>query len=137
MRTLSIPALFCCLLLAACGGATGGASPELDKADSRQVTELPGAIEIPVGLPVNHLLQLLGAADNTERADAGRELWRYFGKRAAFVYVANRNNTQTLVIGGYLASPASTAPAGLPLQLTIVIDAAKKVANFSFAQLTF
>ncbi|MDR3073144.1 MAG: hypothetical protein LBV01_00290 [Deltaproteobacteria bacterium] len=142
MRILSLFPLACCLLLAACFGSSGGPAPELDKADSRQAAETPGPVEISLGMPANRLLQLLGAADETRRGDAGRQIWQYVGKRAAFVYVSNRNNAQTLIIGGYTSPPPASPenpspPSGLPLQLTVVFDAANKVVDFAFSQLNF
>jgi len=134
MRILSLSAVFCCLFLAACAGSSDSGSPDMEKADSKQIAAAPDKIEIPVGAPASRVLQLLGPAEDIEAGPNGREIWRYTGKRAGYVYSSNSNNVQTLIIGDYSRDGTS---GGLSLLLTIVIDPAKKVVDFNFTQLAF
>lgn len=135
MRIFALLPVFCCLLLAACGGSET-ATLDADKADSKQVAEQQDQIEIPIGTAASRVVQLLGPADSTENLADGRQLWRYSQKRAAFVYTSNSGNVYTLIIGKYIREPGAKSP-GLPLMLTLVFDSARKVADFNFAQLTF
>lgn len=134
MRILSLLAVFGCLFLAACAGSSGSAPPDPDKADSREIAAAPGEIEIPLGAPASRVLQLLGPAEDVKPGPEGREIWRYSGKRADYVYASNSNHVQTLVIGEYSHGGGS---GGLPLLLTIIFDPTKKVADFNFAQVAF
>lgn len=134
MRILLFSAMFCCLVLSACTGASTSGSPALDTADSRDLATVPGIIEIPTGIPASRVLQLLGPADRTETLPDGRQMWRYTDKRADYVYTSNSGNVHTLIIGGYKAEGQE---GGVPLLLTVVLDPAKKVTDFNVAQMNF
>lgn len=144
MRTLSIFSsafvLGCCLSLAACSGSSTSSTLDVDKVDSGQTSAFSKKIEIPEGMKDVEALQLLGPADSMETDGSGRQIWRYSGKRAEYVYVSNRDNGHTLVIGNYIANPVyepGKESGGLPLFLTIVFDPTKKVVNFNFSQMAF
>lgn len=140
MRILSIFSIVCCLFLVACSGSSTTSTLDVDKADSKQIDRFSNKIEIPVGMKDAQVLQLLGPADSTDADDSGRHIWRYSGKNAEYVYVSNRDNEQTLVIGNYIAEPSfepGKESPGLPLLMTIVFDPAKKVVNFNFSQMAF
>ncbi|MDL2209929.1 hypothetical protein LJC26_03900 [Desulfovibrio sp. OttesenSCG-928-O18] len=133
MRIFSLFAVLCCFFLAACTGSSDSGSLDVEKADSKQIASAPDKIEIPVGAPASRVLQLLGQADSITAGANGREIWRYSGKRAGYVYSSNSNNVQMLIIGNYSRGGAD----GVPLLLTIVFDPAKKVVDFNFAQMAF
>lgn len=141
MRIYSLFLFFligCCLFLAACSSSSATSTLDQDRADSSQITETPKTIEIHIGMKDTAVLQLLGPADTVETGADGRSVWRYSGKRAEYVYVSNRDNGQTLVIGDYAAGSSGGPggyPSGLPLLMTFVFDPSKKVENFNFAQI--
>ena len=136
MRIFPILTCACFLLLAACTGSSsnGTLDPEASATDSQTVQQ--EKIIIPKGATASRVLSLLGPADSTDMADNGREMWRYTHKRAEYVYVSNSGAVQTLVIGNYNPSPNPGDP-GQTMLLTIVFDAAKKVADFNFALMAF
>ena len=137
MRILSLLTVLCCLSLAACTGSSDAGSPDVnktDKADSKEIAAAADKIEIPVGAPASRVIQLLGPAEDIEAGANGREIWRYTGKRASYVYSSNSNNVQTLILGDYSRDGSS---GGMALLLTIVIDPAKKVVDFNFTQAAF
>ena len=134
MRFISIFSVACCLTLAACTGGSNTATLTPDKADSREVATLPDETRLALGLSPAQVISLLGPADNISPADDGRQMWRYIGKRAKYVYVSNADNKQTLVIGEYSQDGSG---AGLDLLLTVVMNAAGKVVDFNFSQIAF
>ena len=135
MRIFLVITCLCCLLLGACTepSPTGTLDPT---PSSEQTATQKDRIEIPIGTPLSHVLKTLGTADTIEAADNGREIWRYSGKKAEYAYFSKNTGTQTLIIGNYLNDPHPGAP-GQTLLLTIVFDAAKKVADFNVALMTF
>lgn len=136
MRILAVFSAFCCLFLAACTSGSDTNTLDPDKADSSQNTEAASQIEIPIGMAASRVLQLLGPADATDTDDSGRQMWRYSGKLAEYVYVSNSDGAHTLVIGKYIRNPSEKS-FGLPLMLTLVFDQGRKVVNFNFAQIAF
>ncbi|GHV53798.1 hypothetical protein FACS1894206_05220 [Deltaproteobacteria bacterium] len=140
MRIVTLFSFFCLLLVGCVGGTGGAAKPspvEADKADSQEIAAISGTIEISIGMHKNRVLALLGTATDISKDEKEREVWRYNGKRAEFVYASNRNNVQTLVIGGYMPSPTLEERGGMPLLLRIVLDPAHNVADFNFSQINF
>jgi hypothetical protein len=140
MRILTIFSIICCVFLAACSEYSTTSTLDVDKADSKQAAEFAGKIEIPVGMKDAQVLQLLGPADSSDTEESGHHIWRYSGKRAEYVYVSNKENGQTLIIGNYIAAPSyepGKESGGLPLLMTIIFDPSKKVVNFTFAQMVF
>lgn len=133
MRSIHIAIIACCLVLAACAGGSETATLEPDKADSRQVAAMADQIAIPVGAPSATVISLLGPADSTMALDDGRQMWRYSGKSAEYIYVSNADNRHTLIIGKYNRNGGS----GLPLLLSVMFDPAGKVVDFNFSQLKF
>jgi len=124
-------------MLAGCFGSSTSADPEAESSGiSRQAAAIQEKTEIPIGSPASRVIKALGPADSTDTTDDGREIWRYSGKRAEYVYASNSGNVQTLVIGRYIADPQPESP-GQGLLLTIVFDKAKKVADFNFALLRY
>lgn len=132
-----VPILLCCcaLLLPACvgGSSEGTLTPEPGES---QTIAAQDKVEIPMGTPSAKVLRLLGPASSTEAGSNGREIWRYTHKRAEYAYVSNSGNVHTLILGKYIADPTQDSP-GQSLMLTIVLDPAKKVADFNFAQLAY
>ena len=116
-------------------GGSGEDTLDPTPAESRTAVS-KDKIEIPMGMPSARVIQLLGPAGSTESAGNGREIWRYTHKRAEYAYVSNSGNVQTLILGKYIADPTPESP-GQSLMLTIVLDPAKKVADFNFAQLAY
>lgn len=124
-------------MLAGCVGSSASADPEAGSSDdSHQAAAVQDKTEIPIGAPVSRVIKALGPADSTDVTDDGREIWRYSGKRAEYVYASNSGNVQTLIIGRYIADPQPESP-GQGLLLTILFDKAKKVADFNFALLRY
>lgn len=126
--------IVCCLMLAACTGGSETATLDPDKADSREIAAVTGETRLALGAPSAQVVSLLGPADSTAAMDNGRQMWRYTGKRAKYIYVSNADNVQTLIIGEYSRDGSG---AGLPLLLTVILDPAGKVADFNFSQLNF
>ena len=132
-----ICALMLPLVLTGCFGSSTSADPEAGSSGgSQQTVAVQDKTEIPIGAPVSRVVKDLGPADSTDVTDDGREIWRYSGKRAEYVYASNSGNVQTLVIGRYIADPQPESP-GQGLLLTIVFDNAKKVADFNFALMRY
>ena len=135
MRIFSLIACLCCLMLTACVGSSSDKT--LDPTPPSEQTEaVKDKAEIPLGAPVAHVLKILGPADTTDSAEGGREIWRYSGKKAEYVYVSKSSGVQALVLGSYIREPEAASP-GQTLLLTIVFDSAKKVADFNFALMSF
>lgn len=122
-------------MLPACVGGSSEDTLNPEPVETRTVAN-QDKVEIPVGMPSAQVLKLLGPADATESAGNGREIWRYSQKRAEYAYFSNSGNAHMLVLGKYIANPTPDSP-GLPLMLTIVIDPAKKVSDFNFAQMAY
>ena len=125
----------CCFFLTACTGGSDTATLDPGKADTVQPAQtgaVSDEIRLAVGTPSAAVISLLGPADNAETMDNGRQMWRYSGKSAEYIYFSNADNVQTLVIGKY--SRTGTGP-GLPFLLTVVLDPAGKVIDFNFSQL--
>ncbi|CAK7022645.1 MAG: hypothetical protein DELT_02475 [Desulfovibrio sp.] len=140
MRIFSVLAIVCCFFLAACTGSSDTDTLDVDKADSKQVAALADTTVISVGMTDSHVLQLLGPADTTDADGEGGQFWRYYGKRAEYVYASNQDGTPSMIIGEYNANPViepGQMPTGLPLIMTILFDPAKKVVNFTFSQIAF
>lgn len=137
MRACLFAVLLSCFAVTACTGG-GSETRTLDvPADSRTAsTVAEDKIEIPVGTPESRVLQLLGPADAVENGGDGRTLWRYMGKRAEYVYVSNATNVPVLIIGKYQRAPDEKSQ-GLPLMLILVLDPARKIVDFNFAQMAF
>ena len=137
MRIVPILVCVCALMLAGCFGSSTSADPEAGSPDDTlQNVAVQDKTEIPIGAPVSRVIRDLGPADSTDVTDDGREIWRYSGKRAEYVYASNSGNVQTLIIGRYVADPQPESP-GQALLLSIVFDKAKKVADFNFALLRY
>lgn len=125
-------------MLAACtgGSETATLDPASTSASGSERTEpsTSGEVQLALGTPSAQVISLLGPADSTAPMDGGRQMWRYTGKRAKYIYVSNADNKQTLIIGNYSRDGSG---AGLPLLLTVVLDPAGKVADFNFSQISF
>ena len=139
MRIFSILACLFCLSLTACVGSspdnTLDPAPTSGQAKVQSETQ-KDKIEIPLGMSASQVLKILGAADSTEIAEGGREIWRYSGKKAAYVYASKSDGVQALVIGNYIREPQASDP-GQVVLLTVVFDSAKKASNFNFAIMAF
>lgn len=141
MRIYPLFVCACALVLAGCMGSSApetARDPASGQAveSTAQAATLREKLEIPIGAPVSRVLRDLGPADSTDMTDDGREIWRYIYKRAEYIYVSNAGNVQTLVVGGYIADPQPESP-GQTLLLTVVLDPAKKVADFNFALMAY
>ena len=136
MRIFMILACACVLLLPACSGSSADGTLDPTSQETGQPAARQAKIEIPIGSPVARVLRALGPADATDAASGGREIWRYNQKKAEYVYSSKTSGTDTLIIGNYDPNPQPESP-GQPLLLTIVFDPAKKVADFSFALMSF
>lgn len=124
-------------MFAGCLGSSTSTGAEAESSGSSQQTiAVQDKTEIPIGAPASRVVKDLGPPDSTDATDDGREIWRYSGKLAEYVYASNAGNVQTLVIGRYIADPQPESP-GQGLLLTIVFDRAKKVADFNFALLRY
>ena len=116
-----------------------GSSPDntLDPAPkSGQAEVQQEKIEIPLGMPASQVIKILGTVDSAEAIEGGREIWRYSGKKATYVYASKSDRVQALVIGNYIREPQAGSP-GQTVLLTVVFDSAKKVSDFNFAIMSF
>lgn len=125
---------FVCLLglLFCLGGCETGspdaASPSETPPAAQAGMAAPARIEIRVGMTMNQVLQLLGAADKIQADPQAGEIWSYNGKRANFAYAANKEEGEALIIDGYADRN------GAPLFMTIKFDKGRKVADFTYQQ---
>ncbi len=137
MRTTKLLILSCALLLlSGCGGADKSdaldpfASPSPASSSSPQSSAVPaGEKTIRIGMTTAQVSQALGQPDSVGTDTSGKEVWTYERKRAEFVYTTG----QELFIGGYMSDAQGTGP----LTLIIVLDAGRKVANFTYTQMPF
>lgn len=127
------PLLICAgvLMLPACLGSSSEDTLENPAAPAEVTPVKQGKVSIPLGMSSAQVLKELGPADSAEALGDGREMWRYSGKKAGYVYVS-KEPVQTLIIGEYSADTGPDVP-GQRLLLTVVIDRSKKVSDFNFA----
>jgi hypothetical protein len=119
-----------CLLLTGCTG--GGSTLSTDPGAGRTAPSAKAqSLEVAIGMSAAQVGQLLGNASSTGVDSQGRETWTYDRNRANYVYSANRNSRRVMIVDGYGSGN------GLSTYIVITFDQAKRVADFSYQQMSF